>query len=134
MDRLSPEQETLMAWLESQPSPVCLQEMQEKNAPGYTYERVRSMTKDGLLCWQYGSYQGNLLAVYSVSDKGRAMLLDLEERRRKETEYKRQQRFQNQVSVAQILVPLITFVLGLIIEHYAGLVSGLSEFLGRWIK
>ena len=35
MDRLSPEQETLMTWLELRPSPVCLREMQEKNAPGY---------------------------------------------------------------------------------------------------
>lgn len=30
MDRLSPEQETLMTWLELRPSPVCLREMQER--------------------------------------------------------------------------------------------------------
>ena len=134
MDRLSPEQETLMTWLELRPSPVCLREIQEKNAPGYTYERVRSMSKDGLLSWKYGSYQGDLVAVYSVSDKGRAMLLELQDSRRKEAEYKRQQRFQNQVSVAQVLIPLVTFVLGLIVEHYAGLISGFSEVFGRWIK
>ena len=123
-----------MTWLELRPSPVCLREMQEKNAPGYTYERVRSMSKDGLLSWKYGSYQGDLVAVYSVSDKGRAMLLELQDSRRKEAEDNRQQRFQNQVSVAQVLVPFVTFLLGLVVEHYSGLVSGLAEFLGRWVK
>ena len=79
-------------------------------------------------------FKKSIPSLLSASDKGRAMLLELEEKRRKEAEDKRQQRFQNQVSVAQVLVPCITFVLGLIVEHYAGLVSGLAEFLGRWIK
>lgn len=134
MDRLSPEQETLMTWLESRPSPVCLREMQEKNAPGYTYERVRSMSKDGLLSWKYGSYQGDLVAVYSVSDKGHAMLLELQDSRRKEAEDKRFKARQEKIAIAAIFASFIIFALGLIVEHYAGLISGLSELLGRWIK
>lgn len=32
----------------------------------------------------------------------------------------RQQRFENKISVANVLVPLFTFVLGLIVEHFDG--------------
>ena len=55
-------------------------------------------------------FKKSIPSLLSASDKGRAMLLELEEKRRKEAEDKRQQRFQNQVSVAQVLVPCITFV------------------------
>ena len=69
-----------------------------------------------------------------ITPAGEDALSEFEKERRKEAEDKRQQRFQNQVSVAQVLIPLVTFILGLVVEHYAGLVSALSEFLGRWIK
>ena len=69
-----------------------------------------------------------------ITPAGEDALSEFEKARRKESEDKRQQRFQNQISVAQVLVPLITFILGLVVEHYAGLISGLSEFLGRWVK
>lgn len=71
---------------------------------------------------------------WTITPAGEDALSEFEKARRKESEDKRQQRFQNQISVAQVLVPLITFILGLIVEHYAGLVSGLTEFLGRWVK
>ena len=71
---------------------------------------------------------------WTITPAGEDALSEFEKARRKESEDKRQQRFQNQISVAQVLVPLITFILGLIVEHYAGLVSGLSEFLGWWVK
>lgn len=41
------------------------------------------------------------------------------------TERKRQQRFQNKVSVASVLVPFITFILGLIVEHFGNIVGSL---------
>ena len=69
-----------------------------------------------------------------ITPAGEDVLSEFENERRKESEDKRQQRFQNQISVAQVLIPLVTFVLGLIIDHYTGLVSLVSEFLGRWIK
>lgn len=134
MERLSPEQESLMTWLESQPSPVCLQEMEAKDAPGYTRDRVESMTKDGLLCRQFDSYRGELVGSYSVSDKGRAMLLQFENVRRQEAENKRFQTRQEKIAIAAIFASFLIFALGLIIEFNPGLVSGLAEFLGRWIK
>lgn len=43
-----------------------------------------------------------------------------------EAKDEKQRRFQNQVSVANVLVPLISFVLGLVVEHYAGIIRLLS--------
>ena len=131
---LSQEQFILMSWLLEQPGPVTLQQMADLQAPGFTEYRVEELKEQGLLRWEYVSYNGNLLPGYFVSDKGKAALEAMKEVRRKEAEDKRQQRFPNQISVAQVLVPLVTFVLGLVVEHYAGLVSGLAELLGRWVK
>ena len=72
--------------------------------------------------------------MWEITIPGLSVLSEFEAERRKEAETKRQQRFQNQISVAQVLVPFVTFVLGLVVEHYAGLVSGLAELLGRWVK
>lgn len=38
-------------------------------------------------------------------------------------EHKRQQRFQNKISVASVLVPFITFILGVIAEHFGNIVD-----------
>lgn len=70
----------------------------------------------------------------SITPMGLEALQDFQKRQENEAEAKRQQRFQNQISIAQALIPLVTFVLGLVVEHYSGLVSGLAEFFGRWIK
>lgn len=71
---------------------------------------------------------------WEITHKGEDALSEFEQSRQKQAKDERQRRFQNKVSVAQVFVPLITFILGLIVEHYAGLVSGLAEFLGRWVK
>lgn len=71
---------------------------------------------------------------WELTHRGEDALSEFEQDRQKQAEDKRQRRFQNKVSVAQVLVPFVTFVLGLVVEHYAGLVSGLTELLGRWVK
>lgn len=58
-----------------------------------------------------------------ISQAGLDALLEFEKCRQQEAKAERQQRFDNKVSVASVLVPLITFILGLIIEHYAGIVG-----------
>lgn len=47
-----------------------------------------------------------------------------------QAEQKAQQRFQNKISVLQVLVPAVTFVLGLIVEHFTGLIGTLAKLLG----
>lgn len=128
---LSIDQITFLEWISKRSAPVTLQQMFKINPPGFSEQRVSELKQQGYLNWRYinGQHVG-----YYISDKGKAALEALEEKRRQEAEAKRQQRFQNQISVAQVLVPLITFVLGLVVEHYTGLISGLSEFLRRWVE
>lgn len=71
---------------------------------------------------------------WTITPLGEDALSEFEQTRQKQANEERQRRFQNKISVAQVLVPLITFILGLIVEHCAGLVSALSDLFGRWVK
>lgn len=42
-------------------------------------------------------------------------------------EQKRQQRFENKIAVANLLIPLITFFLGILVEHYARILDWLTS-------
>ena len=48
--------------------------------------------------------------------------------RKQEAKQERQQSFDNKISVASVLVPAITFVLGVIVEHYTQIASILIAF------
>lgn len=43
--------------------------------------------------------------------------------RNKDAENKKQQRFQNKISVASVLVPIVTFFLGIILEYKANIID-----------
>lgn len=58
-----------------------------------------------------------------VTQAGEDALSEFEEECRQKAENKRQQRFQNQLSIAQVLVPLITFILGMLVEHISGIIG-----------
>ncbi len=60
---------------------------------------------------------------YKLSPVGADALCAFEQEHQEKAKAERQQRFENKVSVASVLVPLITFFLGLIVEHYAGVVE-----------
>lgn len=47
------------------------------------------------------------------------------EERKKQAEKKEQQRFENKISVATVLVPLITFILGIVVESQVNIVDWL---------
>lgn len=54
---------------------------------------------------------------------GWTLVNEIEEEHHQQAKTERQQRFQNKVSVASVLVPFVTFLLGLIIEHWVGVVQ-----------
>lgn len=66
-----------------------------------------------------------------ITELGRDSLAEFEHVRHKETEDERQKRFQNKISVAQVLVPLITFLVGLFVEYYSGVVSFFAPLFQR---
>ena len=59
----------------------------------------------------------------SLTSAGRIAYETAKEEREKQAKNERQQRFDNKISVASVLIPCITFVLGLIIEHFSGIVE-----------
>lgn len=61
--------------------------------------------------------------VWAITPAGLAALQVFEEVAKQHAEDERQRRFQNKISVLNVLVPLATFFLGLLVEHYAGLVA-----------
>ena len=76
---LTPDQIKFLLWLDSQPQGADLARMQINNAPGYSRHRVETMTRDGLID-RSGS------GVYTVSDKGKAALLEHEQHRKEAAE------------------------------------------------
>lgn len=66
----------------------------------------------------------------TITLKGKDRLKQLQEEAADRAEKKRQTRLQNQLSVASILVNLVIFVVGLVVEHYTGLVELLIRLLG----
>lgn len=67
---------------------------------------------------------------WTLTSRGDDALAEFEYVRQKDADTKRQQRFENKISVATVLVPAITFVLGLIVEHCSGILGVLFEFFG----
>lgn len=87
--------------------------------------RLESLKDSDLIACDTLEYiNGQICEVtWSLTPKGEDALAEFEKCCQNEAKAERQQRFENKISVASVLVPLITFVLGLIIEHYAGIVG-----------
>ncbi|MBS5135887.1 MAG: hypothetical protein KHZ05_10680 [Oscillospiraceae bacterium] len=74
MDPLSQEQEDLLLWIQDQPGPTSMHQMSQLQAPNFSRQRVGALKKAALLDWTFIVEDGNLVAGYSVSDKGLALL------------------------------------------------------------
>ena len=70
----------------------------------------------------------NQTVIYT-SEAGKAYLHSQEQILEQQAKNERQQRFDNKISVLSVLIPLITFIIGVLIEHWVGLIdSFLSLF------
>lgn len=72
-------------------------------------------------------------SLWIITPGGKDRLLAYEEMVRQQAEDKAQQRFQNKISVLQVLIPAVTFVLGLVVEHLTGVVELVAQLLGNGI-
>lgn len=61
--------------------------------------------------------------VYKLTDSGAYLYEQLKEERKQASKQESQQSFDNKISVASLLVPFVTFILGLLVDHYTDLVS-----------
>lgn len=67
---------------------------------------------------------------WALTIDGEDALLDFENMRQEKSDEKRQQRFENKISILQLLVPLVTFILGLIVEHFSGIIGIVFQLFG----
>lgn len=54
----------------------------------------------------------------------------VKERAKQDAEKERERRSQKKIAIAQVLVPLITFILGIVVDHFPDLI----EPFWRWVK
>ena len=64
-----------------------------------------------------------------ITEKGKQALYEFYGDAHNNSKDEAQRRFQNKISVAHVLVPLITFILGLIVEHFSGFIGKFLELL-----
>lgn len=67
-------------------------------------------------------------AKWVITAKGQDALLAFEQETEKQSQEKRDRRFDKKISVLNLLVPLITFFIGLFVEHSAGVVEWFLSF------
>lgn len=53
------------------------------------------------------------------------------ERAKQDAEKERERRFQKKIAIAQVLVPLITFILGILVEHLSGIGEAILRILHK---
>ena len=58
---------------------------------------------------------------------GESAISEFEQKREQQAQDERERRFNRKIAIAQVLIPLVTFILGLLAEHYAGIVSAIVD-------
>lgn len=53
---------------------------------------------------------------------------EAEQKARNEAKQEKQQRFENKIAIANLLVPIVTYLLGILTEHFAGIVELIVQF------
>ena len=61
--------------------------------------------------------------IFKLTTSGAELFEQIQEERHKASKHECQQRFDNKISVASALVPFVTFILGLLVDHYTSLTS-----------
>lgn len=90
---LALEQIHFLLWMKAQETPVSQVQMEESKATYYTFQRIENLYKDGYLIRGIGvGADGEYYGVYSISDKGRAALLEYEQLCQQRAEKEEQQR------------------------------------------
>lgn len=122
---LTPDQIRFLLWLDSQPQGADLATMQINNAPGYSRHRVETMTRDGLID-RSGS------GVYTVSDKGKAALLEHEQHRKEAAEKAAQNDREHHFQIKLVLIGAVAT--GFLSALFSLLFQQLSELIRALVK
>ena len=69
----------------------------------------------------YPGYVGVFATAHKITILGEDCINEFERNREQHSKQERQQRFDNKISVASVLVPLITFIVGILVEYLSGI-------------
>ncbi len=83
---------------------------------------LKNMAADGLITLSGDAYRAS-----SITRKGREALLNMEQKVKEHAKEESQQRFENKLSVATLLVSAVSFLLGILVEHFAGICRLISQ-------
>jgi len=135
---VSPEQLALLDWLNEQSEPVSSQDMDDAGAPGYDFMRIEKMRKDGLIDRRHAADRTGHFGVYSISDKGRALLLSAkkadEEIAEKVKERAAQKREKERGRIEDRRFQLFNTLFGIIIGTILTLLVGHWGVLVDWFR
>ena len=87
------------------------------DTPTSTHHAINELLADGFVKPVLGTDR------IALTNLGINAYEDANEHRKKQAKEEKQQRFENKVSVASVLVPLITFFLGIIVEFQVNIVD-----------
>ena len=61
--------------------------------------------------------------VFKLTESGADVFEQIQEEREQASKHEKQQSFDNKISIASILIPFITFILGIVFEHYTDFIA-----------
>lgn len=68
--------------------------------------------------------------IYRATQKGKSELDRIEKEAEQNAKEERQRRFDNKISVLNVLIPLVSFIGGVLIEHYTRVIELITSFFG----
>ncbi|MEL4862204.1 hypothetical protein AAEU42_13225 [Pseudoflavonifractor phocaeensis] len=92
------------------------------------YDRLADMKTENLV--RFKNDNSFPLCSIILAPHGEDVLAEFEQRHEEKAKEERQKQFENKVSLASVLVPVITFVLGLVIEHILGVMGTIFSLFG----
>lgn len=60
---------------------------------------------------------------WAITPRGEDALAEFENITQQKAENERRQRFDHKMQILNVVVPLITFIIGLLIEHFSGIIN-----------
>ena len=92
-------------------------------SPAADKQLILYLIRADVLSGRPGAYQ-----TIRFGPRGELRLQHLQQIAREQAKCERQQRFENKIAVANILVPLATFVIGILVEYRTGIIELIKHF------
>lgn len=122
---------TLLAWFCDKPAAQTFLQIKDANPPAFSNRRISDLKKEGLLIQEYSLEDGELIAKYRISDKGKSLLEQLEQDRKDRAQERADKRADRNTAVfAAIIGAVAGSVLTLLVEHFGEIIDLIQSVFG----